>query len=110
MWMVIHLAYDWDFGDGTMKKGNKEETYSYPPDKQFIVKVKVSDGKSAPEEVVTPISTIVITTTLDNTKQYQVMEGFGGFGAQDVFTGAPALYECCLCQHFDKRPGYNYSP
>mgnify|MGYP000980359273 CR=1 FL=1 len=69
-----HLTYTWDFGDGTVKQGNAGETYSYDERKSYIVKVKVSDGKSNPVEVRDTINTQVATVTADNATTFQVME------------------------------------
>src|SRR6185503_2070293 len=44
------LTFTWDFGEGTIKQGNSAETFTYPADKTFTIKVKVSDGKSQPVE------------------------------------------------------------
>lgn len=76
------LSYTWDFGEGTTKQGNAEETFSYDNGKTYIIKVKVSDGKSESIEVSDTINTYVVTVTADNSTTYQVMEGFGGFGLQ----------------------------
>ncbi len=76
------LTYTWDFGEGTVKQGNAAETYTYDKGKSYIIKVKVSDGKSDPVEVRDTINTHVVTVTADNATEFQAMEGFGGFGLQ----------------------------
>jgi O-glycosyl hydrolase len=81
------LAYTWDFGDGTIRKGARTETFFYTADKTFTIKVKVSDGKAETEASVV-IDTKTYTINTNSNKQYQVMEGFGGFGAQMEYWGA----------------------
>ncbi len=76
------LTYTWEFGEGSTKTGAKTESFSYPADRDFTVKVMVSDGKSAPASATLSINTRTTTITLDAGKTYQTMEGFGGFGAQ----------------------------
>lgn len=84
------LTYTWDFGEGTKRAGAADETFSYPPDKDFVVKVTVSDGKSSPKEVTAPISTQTVSVSIDPTKKFQTMEGFGGFGAmKEYWASAP---------------------
>src|ERR1043166_2285758 len=39
------LTYKWDFGEGTTKEGAATETFTYPENKTFTIKVAVSDGK-----------------------------------------------------------------
>jgi O-glycosyl hydrolase len=79
------LTYTWDFGEGTTKTGSAEENFDYAPDKDYVVKVKVSDGKSTPKEVTVNISTKTTTVSVDLTKKFQTMEGFGGFGAMKEY-------------------------
>jgi O-glycosyl hydrolase len=76
------ITFTWNFGEGTTKSGTANETFSYQADRDFVVKVAVSDGKSTPTEATVNISTRTTLVTLDASKKYQVMEGFGGFGAQ----------------------------
>jgi O-glycosyl hydrolase len=45
----------------------------------------VSDGKASPVVASTSVNTTVAQVTIDASKKYQTMEGFGGFGAQDVY-------------------------
>lgn len=80
------LTYTWDFGEGTIRKGNVTETFVYNTDKTFTIKVTTSDGKAETVASVA-IDTKAYTITADNNKQYQVMEGFGGFGAQMEYWG-----------------------
>lgn len=79
------LSYQWDFGEGTTKAGNAEESFTYPENKTFTVKVAVSDGKSAAVYVTTNLNTTVTQVTIDASHKFQTMEGFGGFGAKDVY-------------------------
>lgn len=79
------LAYTWDFGDSTTKNGTAKETHTYQEDKTYTIKVSVSDGKASPVEVSTNINTTVTNIKVDASVTHQTMEGFGGFGAQDVY-------------------------
>lgn len=81
------LTFTWDFGEGTSRKGNKIETFTYAADKMFTIKVKVSDGKTETDASVI-IDTKTYTIHADSTKKYQTIEGFGGFGAQMEYWGA----------------------
>jgi glucuronoarabinoxylan endo-1,4-beta-xylanase len=81
------LTFSWDFGEGTSRKGNSTEIFTYPADKTFTVMVKVSDGKADTDASVV-VDTRTYTITADNTKQYQTIEGFGGFGAQMEYWAA----------------------
>lgn len=80
------LTFSWDFGEGTKRKGNNIETFVYPVDKTFTIKVKVSDGNSDTDARIV-VDTKTYTIAADNTKQYQAIEGFGGFGAQMEYWG-----------------------
>jgi len=79
------LTYTWDFGEGTTRTGNKVETNNYSANQTYTIKVKVSDGKSAAVEASVQVNTKTYTITSDNTQQFQVIEGFGGFGAQSEY-------------------------
>lgn len=79
------LTYSWDFGEGTVRPGKPEETFDYAMDKEFIVKVKVSDGKSEPTEVTANINTKTVAVTVDLNKTFQTIVGFGGFGAMKEY-------------------------
>ena len=84
------LTFTWDFGEGTNRKGNRTETFTYAADKMFTVKVRVSDGKVETDASIV-VDTKTYTIHADNTKQYQTIEGFGGFGAQMEYWGAGLL-------------------
>ncbi len=79
------LEYHWDFGDGTKKTGNATETFSYPENKEYTVKLTVSDKNTSPVDASIVVDTKIITVRCDPEKSYQTIEGFGGFGAQDVY-------------------------
>jgi glucuronoarabinoxylan endo-1,4-beta-xylanase len=79
------LTYKWDFGEGTTKDGKAEENFTYDANKTFTVTVTVSDGKTQPLNVSTTINTSITDVAIDASKKFQTMEGFGGFGAQDVY-------------------------
>ena len=84
------LTYTWDFGDGSAKKGSAKEIHSYPEDKIYTIKVSVSDSKASAAEATTSVNTSVSNITIDESVIYQSMEGFGGFGAKDVYwSGGP---------------------
>ncbi len=75
------LTYDWDFGEGTVKAGTNTETFQYDAGKDYTVKVKVDDGKSGVAVVTTTIDTKSVDVSIDFSRKFQTMEGFGGFGA-----------------------------
>jgi O-glycosyl hydrolase len=79
------LTYTWNFGEGTTKEGKAEESFSYDANKTFTVTVKVSDEKTQPVNLSTTINTSITDVAIDASKKFQTMEGFGGFGAQDVY-------------------------
>jgi O-glycosyl hydrolase len=80
------LTYTWDFGEGTTKQGDAEESFIYKDvNKTYTVKVAVSDGKASPVTASIAINTTVSTISIDASKKFQTIEGFGGFGAQDVY-------------------------
>jgi O-glycosyl hydrolase len=79
------LIYNWDFGDGTSTQGAAEETHEFVSNKTYTIKVSVNDSKAAAVTASTNISTTVNTITIDASQKFQTMQGFGGFGAQDVY-------------------------
>jgi glucuronoarabinoxylan endo-1,4-beta-xylanase len=79
------LSYSWDFGDGSTKNGNNKEDHTYSTNKSYTIKVSVSDDKASPVTSSTTINTTVVNISFDASKKYQTMQGFGGFGAQDVY-------------------------
>jgi len=79
------LTYAWDFGDGTTKDGTAEETHDFASNKTYTIKVAVNDGKAPAVTASATINTMIADIAIDASKKYQVMEGFGGFGAQDVY-------------------------
>jgi glucuronoarabinoxylan endo-1,4-beta-xylanase len=79
------LTYTWNFGEGTTKQGQAEENFTYQLNKSFTVTVDVTDGKSEPVKLTTIVNTTVTDITIDVSKKFQTMEGFGGFGAKDVY-------------------------
>ena len=76
------LQYTWDFGDGTERKGNAVESYTFEDGRQYIIKVTVTDGNSQPVVLRDTIDTKVIPLKADKSTKFQTMEGFGGFGTQ----------------------------
>jgi len=79
------LTYSWDFGEGTIRNGKAVEIISYEPGREYEVKVKISDGKSDPVEIVTIIETSHVPVTINLSNQFQLIEGFGGFGAMKEY-------------------------
>lgn len=79
------LTYTWDFGEGTTKNGGATETFIYQDNKIYTAKVTVTDGKSTPVYLSTSINTTVTQVIIDPSQKFQTMEGFGGFGAKDVY-------------------------
>lgn len=88
------LTYTWDFGNGTKTEGKERVSSTYEEGKTYTIKVTVSDGKSTPTVADLRISTEASAITLDATKKFQTIEGFGGFGGQDVYwSGGPFTSE-----------------
>ncbi|WP_028666332.1 PKD domain-containing protein [Runella zeae] len=88
------LTYAWDFGNGQKKAGTETETATFEAGKKITITVTVSDGKSAPTDAKVEINTEFQTATIDESKKYQIIEGFGGFGAQNVYwSGGPFTSE-----------------
>lgn len=79
------LSYSWDFGDGTKKDGAVAETHEYNAGKIYTITATVSDGKAPPVKVSATINATVSTVEINTATKYQTMEGFGGFGARDVY-------------------------
>ncbi len=78
------LQYDWNFGNGTQKKGQATETAAFELDKEYLIIVKISDGKAAPLEARVGVNTKTSSVTIDYSKSFQTIAGFGAFGAQNV--------------------------
>lgn len=84
------LTYAWDFGNGKKKAGKETETATFEAGKKITITVTVSDGKSMPTDAKVEINTEFQTATIDESRKYQTIEGFGGFGAQNVYwSGGP---------------------
>ncbi|WP_336516992.1 PKD domain-containing protein [Pollutibacter soli] len=79
------LEYNWNFGEGTTKKGGPDETFSYPLADIYQVKLSVSDKVNSPVEVSVQVNTRAVEISIDKNTKYQTMDGFGGFGAKDVY-------------------------
>ncbi len=84
----VSYQYSWDFGDGTTKKGTASEQHSFAENKNFRVSVTVSYSGSDTAMAAVNINTSIISLSADTGKTFQTMEGFGGFGAQDVYWSA----------------------
>ena len=82
------LKYKWNFGEGTTKDGAAQETFVYPDNSSFHVTVTVTNLNSQPATANVDLDTHIETLTADQTKTFQTIEGFGGFGAQDVYWGS----------------------
>jgi len=82
------LKYKWNFGEGTTKDGSADETFTYADNSIFHVTVTVTNLNSRPATASVDLDTHIETVTADPTKKFQTIEGFGGFGAQDVYWGA----------------------
>ena len=87
------LKFTWNFGEGTIKEGAAQENFTYPDNNDYTVKATVTDGKTAPVEASINISTKIVTVTINRNQQYQTIEGFGGFGAQDVPWSSGPIYQ-----------------
>jgi glucuronoarabinoxylan endo-1,4-beta-xylanase len=79
------LTYSWDFGDGAKTSGDRETaTHTFAPNGEYTVRLEVSDGKAKAERSL-KIDTRGSIVTVDPGKTFQTMEGFGGFGLQNVY-------------------------
>lgn len=88
------LTYTWNFGEGTIRKGAATEQFSYTQEGTYIISVVVADDKSSPVEVRDTIDIQLHQVTVDNTKTFQVMKGFGGFGSlREGWSGGPFTSE-----------------
>ncbi|HEV8508263.1 MAG TPA: hypothetical protein VGQ53_22820, partial [Chitinophagaceae bacterium] len=67
------------------KNGSATETATYYAGKTYTIKVSVSDGHLSPVILTATLDADVTTVSIDETQQFQTMEGFGGFGAKDVY-------------------------
>ncbi|WP_128544036.1 hypothetical protein [Larkinella soli] len=80
------LTYRWEFGEGTVRAGADKETFVFREiNRPYTVRVSVTDGKSEPVSETVIVQTAVGQVTVDLSKKNQTIEGFGGFGAQDVY-------------------------
>ena len=79
------LKFTWNFGEGTVKEGGTVENFTYHDNKEYTIKVTVSDGKSEPVDASVNISTFITPVSVNLAQEFQTMEGFGGFGAQDNY-------------------------
>ena len=82
------LKYKWNFGEGTLKDGAEQETFTYADNNNFHVTVTVTNLNSQPASASVDLDTHIETINTDPSKTFQTIEGFGGFGAQDVYWGA----------------------
>lgn len=78
------LTYTWAFGDGQTARGEVVKHGFADEGKTFTVTLAVSDG-SATATASTTVSTQTSTVTIDPTQKFQTIEGFGGFGGNDVY-------------------------
>jgi glucuronoarabinoxylan endo-1,4-beta-xylanase len=79
------LIYRWDFGDGRKIDGGQDKvTHTFVPNGQYTVKVTVSDGTSGADRSIA-IDTRGTTVVVDDSKTFQTIDSFGGFGAQNVY-------------------------
>ncbi|GEM_PF-893415 len=82
------LVFRWDFGEGTVKEGGVEETFSFDDGGDFNVKVTVSDNVNTSTSV-TSVTSKSTTITIDASITYQTMDGFGGAGPAIPFYFVP---------------------
>src|SRR5882724_8436557 len=82
------LKYKWNFGEGTIKDGSDQETFTYADNNTFHVAVTVTNLNSLPASASVDLDTHIEMINVDPAKTFQTIEGFGGFGAQDVYWGA----------------------
>ncbi|MEP7377204.1 MAG: PKD domain-containing protein [Chitinophagaceae bacterium] len=79
------LKFTWNFGEGTVKEGGTVENFTYQDNKEYTIKVTVSDGKSEPIDASLDINTLIAPVSVNFAQEFQTMEGFGGFGAKDNY-------------------------
>ena len=79
------LTFSWNLGDGTVQDGTTEATKTYEADKEYTVTFTADDGKTQPTVASMRINTKTTTVSLDATKTFQTIDGFGGFGAQSEY-------------------------
>ena len=72
-------------GMDLQKKGGPREQASYEAGQSYTTQVAVSDGKSTPVVLSMVFDGSVTMITIDPSQTFQVIEGFGGFGAKDVY-------------------------
>ncbi|MCP9746408.1 glycoside hydrolase family 30 beta sandwich domain-containing protein [Lacihabitans sp. CS3-21] len=75
----------WDFGNGIKRFGDEKETEAFSDGQIYSVKVIASDGISNESEKIISISTEVQEIEINPSITFQTIEGFGGFGAQNVY-------------------------
>ena len=93
------LTYTWDFGEGTVREGNSEETFSFAAGATYLVKVSVSDGNHT-SSISSTVTSKSVSLGLDPEQTYQTIDGFGGAGAAIPFyLGADA-------GRYDQGDGY----
>ena len=71
-----------------MKDGAEQETFTYPDNNAFHVTVTVTNLNAQPATASVDLDTHIETISTDPSKTFQTIEGFGGFGSQDVYWGA----------------------
>ena len=79
------LSYTWDFGNGEIRQGGRQETATFDPDASYTVSVTVSDDRGGSASESAAISTQTSEVSVDWGTSFQTIEGFGGFGAQNVY-------------------------
>ncbi len=87
----VPVSYRWDFGDSTGISGDSIMEWNFPHNGQYHVRVTASHN----DRSMTDSLTIVLPFTLidiDPQITYQTIDGFGAFGAMDVWWGNGPFY------------------
>lgn len=77
------LTITWDFGDGTTTEGGKDITHEYETGEVYQARVSISDGANEPVTASEQVDARIeqATVSVNPSTQFQVMQGFGGFGS-----------------------------
>jgi O-glycosyl hydrolase len=87
------LSYYWTVGDEEEILASAVETFSFTPNQEVEVQVRVSDEKGGEAQASTSVNTEVVDLAIDPNTRYQTIEGFGGFGAQKVWWAQEPFYD-----------------
>ena len=89
------LTYFWDPGDGTPPvAGSSTQEFTLAKNNTYTVTATVQDAAGNKSQASVRVTTELTTVRVDTARTYQMMEGFGGFGAQNYpWTNGPFTSE-----------------